>query len=546
MKELRATVLVGLLAVVSAALVLIGVLNTSKGIGGDDDTYMVFAMFDDVTGIAAGTKVTIAGFPVGEVKDIKLQGERVRVTIRLKNQVQLFTGVRAGPKAPLLSAAMVQRLQASLLGDAYLELKPGAKGTIIPPGGEIELVVLETGIAAAMKRLEGVAAKVDDAAEIIPKIKEIAADIGKITNNAAKVFGSDDGAKRFDEIANNFVKVSRDLASTTGTVKQRLTHGPLAAGGELDRTVKQFNTFAGQANQLVSKANGLVDVGGGSAKRSLANLESVTANLRRLVGQNEKGVASTVGGLDATLKKAVETLARIDRVVANLETVTGKAAKGEGSIGRLLTNDKLVKDTEVMVSQVKDFVTRFVGLKTAIDFQTNAYARRLGTDRDAWRSQVSFRIQPSAGKYYMFGVSSDVNPQYDTVEVVTTDVDGNVSVTNRRSNTISDTIKIQAQYVRRWGAVALRGGLIESRAGVGFDVFAWNDRVQLSSSLFRLTDDVPRLRASLRWAFLKWAYVQVGGDDLLTPQRDGFFGLGIAFDDNDLILLFASAPSISP
>ncbi len=547
MSEARAAVLVGLLAVVAAALVFVGIASTSKGIGGDDETYAVYGMFSDITGIAAGTKITIAGYPVGQVSAVKLEGEQVRVTLRIRNEIALYAGAKDPATGALSSAAMVQRMQASLLGDAYLELKPGAKGAKLGPGDRVPLVVLETGIAAAMKQLEKVAVKVNDAATIIPKITRIATDIEKITHNAAKVFGSEDGAQRFDEIATNFVKVSRDLASTTSSVKGRLEKGPLAPGGALDRTVKNLDRFAGQANLAALDARGLIKKGGASAQRSLSNVETMTAQLRRIVGANTKGMNETVASLTSTLHKAEQTLGRIDKVVANLETVSGKAARGEGTVGRLLSSDKLINDAETMVSQTKDFVTRFVGLQTAIDFQMNAYGRRLNAGDDAWRSQMTIRIQPTdKRKYYLLGISSDVVPYFDTVTRLQTSGAGGTGTVTESRNELTDVIKFNVQYARRFGALALRGGLIESTAGVGVDLFAAQDRVQLSASVFRLTGPAPapRLRASLRWAFLSWAYVQVGGDDLLTKQRDGFFGLGISFTDNDLMLLFASSPSV--
>ena len=152
MKELRATVLVGLLAVMSGGLVILGVLNSNRGLGASGDTYAVNAMFDDATGIAAGTKVTIAGYPVGEVDNVQLQGAVVRVTLRLRNGVQLYAGTRASKDAELRNAATLTRLQASLLGDYYLELTPGASGKELVAGDQVPIVVTTT---ASLQPLRG-------------------------------------------------------------------------------------------------------------------------------------------------------------------------------------------------------------------------------------------------------------------------------------------------------------------------------------------------------------------------------------------------------
>lgn len=538
MKEIRATVMVGLLAIVSIALVVFGVLNSNRGVGEESDSWEVNAIFDDVTGVASGTKVTIAGYPVGQVTRVTLRGTEVVVQIRLQPDVVLFAG-RKREDGKLVNAAMITRVQASLLGDFYLELKPGAEGATLGQHDEIPIVITATAIEATLARLE-------TAAGIIPKIDQIAGDVARITNNAAKVFGGDDGVQRFGEIANNLVFASKNLADTTEQVRSRFEVGTLAPGGDLDRTVIELGEFARQANSLAKLARGSLGQGTKSAMRSLDNVENITLSVRQMIGRNEQGVENAMGTLTSTLRKFEETLVRVDRVVANLETVSEKTARGEGSIGRLLTSDKLVREAEAMVADTRTFVSRITNLQTGIDFQTNRYAGLTESDAEAWRSQLTLKLMPSKEKYYAITISSDVYPVAGQRAVTTnTTVDGNKTTTREEhiSNT-GDTVKFGFQYVRRWGPVTLRGGVIESRVGMGSDLFAFSDRLQVSADLFALTDSRPRLRAAMRFSFVSWAYMQVGGDMLLTPDRDLFFGVGLAFTDNDLLVLFASAPSI--
>jgi phospholipid/cholesterol/gamma-HCH transport system substrate-binding protein len=108
--------------------------------------------------------------------------------------------------------------------------------------------------------------------------------------------------------------------------------------------------------------------------------------------------------------------------------------------------------------------------------------------------------------------------------------------------------KFGVQYARRFGFVTLRGGLIESSAGGGMDVHAFADHVMLSADLFRFDENSrPRLRASLLVEFYKYLFAWAGGDELMYPstRADLFYGLGVRFTDDDLKILFASAPSIS-
>ena len=87
MNTARSAVAVGIFVIVSLVLIVVGVAWTQRGIGTGDDTYRLYAMFDDVTGIAPGTKVTIAGFTVGRVEELRLRGTLVRVDVRLMKNV---------------------------------------------------------------------------------------------------------------------------------------------------------------------------------------------------------------------------------------------------------------------------------------------------------------------------------------------------------------------------------------------------------------------------------------------------------------------------
>lgn len=555
MKELRATILVGLLAVVSVTLVVVGVLNTAQGPGDAKHTYLLDSWFDDATGVAKGTRVTIAGFPVGQVEVVKLEGNRVRVTLRLVNEVQLYAGVKEGKR--LVNAATVTRLQASLLGDYYLELTPGHVGKVLAEGDFIPIVITTSALDATLERLQS-------AATILPKIDQIAGDISKITANAAKVFGGADGGRKFETLAENLVVTSRNLARTSDMVRGRLEKGPLAVGGEFDEAIRSFALFGTQANEIGRQASIMVGRAGASAVRGIADFETVAKTVRELVGNSAKDVDSTVGNISATLKKLQDSLSRADRVLANVEEMTERTKKGEGTLGHLITNDKIAKDAEAMVSGAREMIDRFTGSEMGIDYSAMYYSGMGSSAADQaapWRSQLTFRIQPNKHKYYTLSVSSDI--RRGTGQTITSSRIGPNGQPTVETLEVSnnDDIKFGFQYVRRFGLLAVRGGLIESRAGGGIDLFALNDRIEFGADLFRLTPDrlasnvpeadrfvpnfQPRVRTRLLWHFLPFAYLKVGADEILVAsRRDVFFGLGLNFTDNDLILLFASAPTV--
>ena len=92
-----------------------------------NDHYTVFARFESVAGLKAGNRVEMAGVPIGQVTDIKLdQVEQVAmVELKIKNSVVLTEDVIASVKT------------AGLIGDKYIKLSPGGSDEIIKPGGII-------------------------------------------------------------------------------------------------------------------------------------------------------------------------------------------------------------------------------------------------------------------------------------------------------------------------------------------------------------------------------------------------------------------------
>lgn len=548
MRHARATIAVGLLVVVSIALTIFGVARSNRGVGSGDDTYKLRAMFDDVTGIANGTKVTIAGVTVGQVEHIQLVGQRVRVDLRLKRFVEAYSGVRDMTTGQLRNAAALTRLQASLLGDFYLELAPGAEGRKLKEGEEIPIVITATALQATLEKME-------KAAEIVPKIDKIAEDVSKITDRAARVLGSDEGQARFEEIADNLVQASRDLSQTAENLRTRMATGVLAEGGDLDRGLRNFADLTGKANQLADKANGLLDRGGQSTLASLDNIEVITRQVRTLLGRNQQGVEQTVGSLADTVKRLDDVLARADRVLGHLETVAARVEKGEGNVGRLLKDETLVRKAEEVIGDAKALVGRYEQLEIGIDYRLAKYAERVQDPANlSWQSHLSLRFVPAKGKFVQATVSSDNLGKSSREERnVYTTGPGQPSVVKQTEVITEPTWTLGLQYGRRFGPVTLRGGLIESTAGAGLDVHLWHDRFTLSGDLFRfrdarLGDDVrPRLRLSLLWEFVPHVYAWLGGDELLYPdtKADVFFGAGLTFTDNDLKILFAAAPSVN-
>lgn len=548
MNNARAALAVGLFTVACIAALMVFVAFSNRGIGKGQGTYQLRASFDDVTGIAEGTKITIAGVRVGEVESMALKGQVVDVRVRLLDHVKLWSGTKS-PEGQLRNAASLTRLQASLLGDFYLELALGAGGNELKSGDEIPRVITATALQQTL-------AKMEKAADIVPKIDQITTDVAKVTHSAAAVFGTDAGAEKIAKITDNLVQASSDLAQTTVTLRERLASGLLAPGGDLDRGLHGFADTASKLSELTSKVDKLInrtgdtiDEGGKSLVRSIDNIEVVTAQVRDLIGRNKSGVDDSIGTVTTALKKVQDTLGRLDKIMSHVESVTADVDAGKGNVGRLLRDESLIKSAEQIMSSSGTLLKKYLDLEIGVDYRIAAHAPIYTGPNDLrWQSHLSLRLQPTPEKYVSATITSSNLPVISSFTRYTDTAGGTTPgvTTERFQDSQPGALRFGVQYARRFGSVTVRGGLIENTAGGGIDWSPIKDRLMVSVDMFRFTEGRPRARASILWMFMPHIYAWVGGDELLyiASRASPFYGLGLSFTDNDLLVLFAASPKV--
>src|SRR5262245_41092174 len=117
MRRLSGAVKVGILF----TLLVGGAYGVWKTIGqtpsGASD-FEVWARFADASGLPKGSRVVIAGLPVGEIADLAIDGRYARITMRLRDDV------------PLYDNAIALKKSSSLLGDYYVEVDPGTPESV--------------------------------------------------------------------------------------------------------------------------------------------------------------------------------------------------------------------------------------------------------------------------------------------------------------------------------------------------------------------------------------------------------------------------------
>lgn len=124
------------------ALLLLALRVSGLSAGTADQTYKVYAYFDNIAGLTVRAKVTMAGVIVGKVTAIDLDRDSYtgRVTMEIDEQVN---------NLPEDSTASV--LTAGLLGEKYIGISVGGEEAVLKDGG----VIRDTQSALVLEDLIG-------------------------------------------------------------------------------------------------------------------------------------------------------------------------------------------------------------------------------------------------------------------------------------------------------------------------------------------------------------------------------------------------------
>jgi phospholipid/cholesterol/gamma-HCH transport system substrate-binding protein len=584
-----------LVAGVTSLMYMVSVVKTGEFSA--SESYIVYAIFDDVTGLAVKGGVTMVGTPVGMVDTIERvqtpQGVRARVGIRVQRDVPLYAGVR-GEDGSLRGGASVTRRQLSILGDYYLTLSPGLFGDPLAEGQEIPIVVGSAGLDLLFDQA-------DQAKDLYPRLDRIVTHVEELTQGLAIGLGGVDGGDRLKdivvhlkELSGQLSRLSVDASTVGGQLRELVEDGTirsiadnvraatedartvaarvdkLVSTGDMEELVGNLAETSRQMSELGIQLQGIMQQGiaprvaqldrifrnaekfslslanlaeGGSldVKEVLSNLRTFSRQLVEFGTRGTQEFGNAMATVQGTLATAQQGLGKLDETLDNVRGITTDLRQGKGSIGRLLTDDTLVLQVEEIIGDTRDFVKSYAAMQTELELSSGYFF-----ETQSVRNAFSIRFRPSDEKYYLLQLVDDPRGYTRSERIVTqSSADG---VTAERIERTTHSLKLSLQFARSWRFITGRFGVTENTGGLGLDLSFFNRRLQFQTDLFDFTMNTnPRLRAQVQWEFIRHVFVAGGGDDLVNPAyRDYFMSLGVRFTDKDFKALLLSAPSISP
>lgn len=502
MKTTRNAIAVGLVTVI-VAVGLYFTISTIAGSRAAGKQYVVWGLFPDASGLVVRSRVMMAGIPVGHIQAIGLQ------------PFEIDAGVD-GEGPPARRTIMGARVDIAVNGDVPLYKDARALRTVgsIVTGDYI--IVLAPGDPKLERLKDGDRIIAVSEAGVFGQIGDIAGDIKQVTANLKQVFGSDEGGKQMSEVLANLRDISASINRLVEQNQETVT-----------RTLQNIDGIAAETRP--------------NLKQVVEDMRRITGTLREFVEANKDSATGAVASADQALKDIRQAVAKLDKVLDDVGQVTGGIAEGEGTVGRLLTDDKLIDDVESVVEDVKGFLGGVTALKTIVGLagEFNFYDNTLKTT-------LQLRLQPREDKYYLIEAIYDPRGATSRKEIVVESTDPSQPAQYREVQHITrDSLLFSLMFARRLGFATFRFGIKESSGGVGLDLHLLHDRVELSTDIYRFGDDVyPRLKPMVAVEFLRHLFIIGGINDTINDSRDYFIGMMIRFNDEDLKTILAFSPSV--
>lgn len=143
----------GAVVLLVAGLFVMFVYEKRTVAGGEG--YDVFALFDNVAGISAGSDVRIGGIKIGTITSMELDPDTYRAQVNMR--------LRSGVQVPDDSSASI--VSEGLLGGKYVELTPGADERMLEQGSEIRYTQSSVNLEQMIGKFMFSGGGVDDAAK---------------------------------------------------------------------------------------------------------------------------------------------------------------------------------------------------------------------------------------------------------------------------------------------------------------------------------------------------------------------------------------------
>jgi phospholipid/cholesterol/gamma-HCH transport system substrate-binding protein len=315
-------------------------------------------------------------------------------------------------------------------------------------------------------------------------------------------------------------------------------------GGDINMMVNRFNDIADDIKVVSESVRELVEKDDAPIRNTVTNLDAFATLMRELIERNERSINTITDNLSVISSQLRSTIAesRRDAVdsFTNVASITRKVDEGEGTIGKLINDEETVSRVNNTLEALEDTLGGLRGLETELGYHTEF----LGGTKD-FKHYVHLDLWPRPDQAFLFEFVEDRSPSPNRTSRTTTVTSGGTSttVTADTQTTDRNQFRLSAQLAKQLYDFTLRGGVIESRGGVGFDYT--KGPIKLSASAFDFNTQQgkkPHLKFTGTVKVTPAFYFMGGADDPLNRDQsfDWFVGAGLRIRDDDIKSLLSA------
>ncbi len=325
------------------------------------------------------------------------------------------------------------------------------------------------------------------------------------------------GQGSLDNLIGSVTEVTESLKEVAKNLKEAVSDDGTRKH-VLGRIIKNIETLTGDIAEITSQNKGKVgDI--------VDQVHEVTTELRDIMKDNgDKGLKATWDHASNAIK--------------NLDDVTSKINKGEGTLGKLISDEATAESFETAVDGISNLVDSANRIQTGFDYHAD-YLSAIG----GARSTVGITIQPGLDRYYYLGLVSDPMGEVQTTRTKATNTNGGTPISDvTEEKTYKSNYKVTAYFAKNFWDMTIRGGLLENTGGFGADYHFLNR--QLRFSIEALDFAHLDVRPSFAYTFYHGLYITGGFVDLFNKgdRRTSYLGAGLYLTNDDLKLLLTKAP----
>lgn len=510
---------VGLLVIV-VALLAVGVAIFLSGALRNLGAYRITVMFADVQGLGKSASVRLGGVNIGTVLEVKIapnpnfRDKPAAVVCLIREDTPLYT-----------SDEFTIR-QGALVGDKYLSISRREKtptgrrlveGDVVAgagaTGAEVVLEEAQRLLETARTAADSVNQLISDQA-VQENVKATVANLRAATERVVVITDAATGVvdriaraesaneARLNEIMQNLVLASEDIAATTQRVENMVALTPLpaqltAAGENIVRATKEVAAMAEETRARVADLQVDADLEAtmASLREAGENLREMSASAAEIVGdeqmrENLRVTTENVREATASLRSAAQHVDELvgdeqinEDIRATVSVVRETAESGRETIGRA---DSLMTDLESTLQSVRHTQ------EAVANIEARPYVQLIQARDGGFRADAAFDVRgrPDATAFWRLGLRD-----------------------------VGESDRLDLQFARQYGPNVFRAGLIAGNLGLAYD---WHQgrRVGVQAEAYDPND----LRLDLR---LRLA---------IKRDYDLLLGLDQAFDRNDPIV----------